>query len=72
MNGVEVPDSKRNKAVPDKTIKTNVIKLLLHWHEYLRFAFGVTDLTDIDAICDLTSIGHTIHNRFRHIVVVVI
>lgn len=65
VDGVEVPDSKRNKAVPDKVIKTNVIKLLLHWHEYLRFVFEVANLTDIDAVCDLTSICHTIDNRFR-------
>nr|BEJ26070.1 nucleoprotein [Aedes orthomyxo-like virus 2] len=65
VDGKEVPDSKRNKAIPDKAIKTNVIKLLLHWHEYMRFAFGVTELTDIDDVCDLTSILHTIHNRFR-------
>lgn len=31
--GNEVPDSKRNRAVPDNVLKMNVIKLILHWHE---------------------------------------
>lgn len=65
VDGVEVPDSKRNKAVPDHELKLNVVKLLLHWHEYLRFSFGRGDPTSIDDIADLTSIIHTIHNRFR-------
>nr|AQU42767.1 NP [Whidbey virus] len=46
-------------------MKCNVIKLLLHWHEYMRLAYGKPDVEAIDDIADLTSHLHTIHNRFR-------
>ncbi|ASA47423.1 nucleoprotein [Aedes alboannulatus orthomyxo-like virus] len=64
-SGVEVPDSKRNRAVPKSTIKMNVFKLIMHWHEYLSKVFGLTSRSNIDQIADLTSICSTLHTKFR-------
>lgn len=63
--GNEVPDSKRNRAVPEKNVKMNVFKLILHWHEYLRYKFNVPTRYNIDEIANLTSICSTIHTKFH-------
>lgn len=63
--GNEVPDSKRNRAVPDDQLKMNVLKLILYWHEYLRSCFRIERRDNIDDIADITGIVRTIHTKFR-------
>lgn len=63
--GNEVPDSKRNRAVPDNQLKMDVFKLILHWHEYLRACFRIARRDNLDDIADITAIVETIHTKFR-------
>lgn len=63
--GNEVPDSKRNRAVPNNQLKLNVLKLILHWHEYLRGVFKIKERTNIDDLADVTAVIQTVHTKFR-------
>lgn len=63
--GNEVPDSKRNRAVPEVDMKMNAFKLVAHWHEYLRNIFDIKERNNIDDIADLTSVVQTVHTKFR-------
>lgn len=61
----EIPDSKRNKAVPDVDKKHAALLFVLHAHELLIASYGIGDKTHIDDVADLTSILVTAHNYNR-------
>lgn len=65
VDGNEIPDSKRNKAVPEVEKKHNALLFILQAHEYLMSQFNVAYKTNIDEIADLTSFLVTCHNYNR-------
>lgn len=65
VEGNEIPDSKRNKAVPEVEKKHNALLFILHAHEWLMKDFDVKDRGDIDAVADITSVVVTSHNYNR-------
>lgn len=65
VEGNEIPDSKRNKAIPEVDKKHKALLFILHSHEWLMVEFAVTDRANIDAVADITSVIVTCHNYNR-------